>query len=350
MTITTKPFERRYAEQCADLLQYLWKEDKEGRIVRFNWAYLQNPNTTEAVTAVIAVNEEDEVLGFRGYHTLTAYFGKQERRVAYIADTVVSPNARRQGILQKMTAYSFQFLIENNIHCISNLGPSWPPYHGYKKLQFEDLHDFTSRYKVNFGRLLMTKLFGCRNVVSFEDKEISSKNITYIVSCIVPDDNILAQIKNEKIEGQIMPCRNIVTLKWKASHPNVHYVFAYAIDVNKELKAFMWFKTYGNGLFNLGLYQSSDKEILRKCYKFFSSTCKPIIVAAWDWAIADASKEVLNILHFYKIPYLNRIRKNPPAIVRSLNEKDDIIDWVHNGIDIRQADNWIVDKLEADSF
>jgi hypothetical protein len=350
MEIEIKPFVERYSEQCADLLQYLWKEDSAGRLERFKWAYLQNPNTKDAVTAVIAVNENDEVLGFRGYHTLSVYFGNQERRVAYIADTVVSPNARRQGILQKMTSYSFQFLLNNGIYCISNLGPSWPPYHGYKKLDFVDLHEFTSRYKIYAIRLVISKLFKCK-VNSFNDKVLEKRgNVTYFLSRSVPDDTILSQINDFKKKGIIMPCRNLDVLKWKAYHPNTKYVFAYALDENNVLKSFLWFKTYGNGVYNLGLYQHDDKKIFRRCYKLFNSICAPIIVAAWDWAITEQSKKSLNELHFYKIPFLNRLRKNPPAIVRTLVVSDNGLKWDLDGIDIRRACNWIVDKIEGDSF
>lgn len=350
MNIIVKPFSIDYTTKCADLLQYLWKEDSQGRFERFKWAYLQNPNTKEAVTAVIAVNEDDEVLGFRGYHTLSVYFGNNKSRVAYIADTVVSPNARRQGILQKMTAYSFQFLIDNNIFCISNLGPSWPPYHGYKKLNFEDLHDFTSRYKAYPLRLLKAKLIGYSEILPNEDIVEKQSELTCVVSTRIPNDNVFCQIKNEKNKGIIMPCRDLDVLKWKASHPNVKYVFAYVLDEKNVLKAFLWLKTYGNGMYNLGLFQSSDDNAINMCYHLFQRTCRPLIVAAWDWAITDDSKKILKKLHFHSIPFLNRVRKNPPAIVRSLRIVGNEICWELEGIDIRHASNWIVDKIEGDSY
>ena len=350
MQIEIKPFNKDYSVKCADLLQYLWDENREGRMARFNWAYLQNPNTCDTVTAVIAINEKDEVVGFRGYHTLKAYFGDNERRVAYIADTVVSPYARRQGILQKMTDYSFQFLLDNDIFCISNLGPSWPPYYGYKKLHFEDLHEFTSRYKIYPGRLLFAKLLENQYKKPIDEYVEKKENYSVYISNKIPNDKIVSQIKDEKKDGIIMPCRSLETLKWKASHPNSKYVFVYALNKENELKAMLWFKLYKMGVYNLGIYQQSDTKAFRACYNLFKSKCQPTVVAAWDWAITEESKKALDKLFFHRIPFLSKIRKNPPAIVRTLVNSESELSWTLDGIDIRQSNNWIVDKIEGDSF
>lgn len=347
--VTIKPFTTEYTEKCADLLQHLWKENAADRIDRFVWSYLNNPNV-DFVTAVIAVNEQDEVIGFRGYHTLQIYLGKEKRRIAYIADTVVSPNIRRMGLFKKMTEYSFQFLIDNDIKLISNLGPSWPPYHGYKKLGFSDLHIFTSRYRFHLTRLIKAKTLGYNKPILESDYTKQKSGITYYVSNKLPNDNVLSQIDNASDESLIMPYRGIDNLKWKSAHPKANYIYVYALNESGKLLTFLWFKYIENGVYNLALYQSVDKSTLGKAYKLFAKHCKPTVVAAWDWAITSQSKKILDRLNFVKIPFFYRLRKNPPAIVRSLVSDDKGLNWVFNGIDISKAENWIVDKIEADSF
>lgn len=344
-----KPFSGEYTERCADLLQHLWKEDAPNRLKRFIWAYLNNPNV-DVVTAIIAVNKQNEVIGFRGYHTLQVYVGNEKKKIAYFADTVVSPTVRRMGLFQKMTKYSFQFLLDNDIHLISNLTPSWPPYYGYKKLDFKDLHIFTSRYKFHLIRLIEVKLFGYRKSILDSDKIKCKKGITYHISNKLPNDNVLSQIDNAKDVNLIMPYRGIDILKWKAAHPNADYIYVYALNERGDLLTFLWFKHIGNCIYNLALYQSIDKSILRRSYKLFKTCCKPSIVAAWDWAITHQSKWILKKMCFIKIPLLNHIRKNPPAIIRTLIANNGDLKWDFNGIDISKAENWIIDKFEADSF
>ena len=157
MGITIKPYSQEYAKQCADLEQYLWKEDEQGREIRFDWAYTNCP-VHEKPLCVIAVDENDEVMGFRGYFMNKYVIGNTETLVAQLSDTVVSDKARRQGIFQKMTNFSLQYLKDNGVSSIINLSPSWPPYHGYKKISFEDLSQFHSKYKFGICNLINQKL------------------------------------------------------------------------------------------------------------------------------------------------------------------------------------------------
>ncbi len=78
---------------------------------------------------------------------------------------------------------------------------------------------------------------------------------------------------------------------------------------------------------------------------------RPSILEIWTWALDEPMKQNVKALRFKSVPFNNKIKKNPPAIVRSLLEDDTgQTDWVMDGIDIRKARNWVVDKFEADSF
>lgn len=350
MELTIKPFTEKYTERCAELLQYLWKEPEELRVRHLRWGYLQNPNNDGVVAAVIAVNENDDVIGFRGFHLLKAYFGQQEEKIAYMSDTVVSPKARRQGIMQKMTNYSFDFLRENGIFCIGDLGPSWPPYYGDKKLTFEDLSIFFRKFRLFPSQLFNQKVM--KRVRTWEVFHTTEKNglVTYHVATDITDE-VLKQIPDNRVDGVIYPGRDMVTLKWKAEHPDAHYVFAYSLDGQGKVISFIWTKTCDGWRFNLALYFSSDMINMRHTFQLFKKVTKPSVLEAWTWALTDNAKDCLKAMHFHCLPFINKIKKNPPAIVRSLKEKSDgTIDWMIDGIDIRKSGNWKIDKFEADSF
>lgn len=57
------------------------------------------------------------------------------------------------------------------------------------------------------------------------------------------------------------------------------------------------------------------------------------------------------MLGMHSIPFINKIRKNPPVLVRTLQtNQDGDLNWIVNGIDIRKVENWSISKLDLDSF
>ena len=352
MNITIKPYSKEYAKQCADLQKYLWKEDKQGREERFDWAYDKNPNNTEPLS-LIAVNENDEVLGFRGYFLNRFFVNNEELLVAQIADTVVSKKARRRGIFQKMNNHSIEYLSEKNVPFLLNIGPSWPPYYGYKKIGFEDLAPFHSKYRFSLINLLNCKLFKidrCKwreNIREFE-KKVDNK--TYIISNKI-SDNTLSQIETFKKINPISSFLTISNLKWRSKRPNRNYIYAYVLDNEGVLISFVMFKTNDFYNYDIGLLLTKETKTIKLLMQLFRRKYKPAVIAAWDFALHEKDKLVLKKLGMYSIPFINKIRKNPPALIRALQENEDgSLNWIINGVDIRNIENWTISKIDLDSF
>lgn len=351
MNITIKPYSHEYAKQCADLEQYLWKEDKQGREARFDWAYTNCP-VYEKPLCVIAVNENDEVLGFRGYFLNKFVVNGNNVFVAEICDTVVSPKARRQGVFQKMTNYSLPYLKENGVKMILDLGPSWPPYHGYKKIGFEDLEQFHSKYRFSICNLIGQKLFKKDRSGWNERKEInqSMNGLTFHVSQSV-DDSVISQVNGLSSTARIYSSLAFDILKWRTTRPGKHYVYVYAMDDLGKLHSFAMFKTKDYFNYDLGLYLSDEMDTFVQLFHLFKKEYKAATVAAWDFALDEKSNGMLKKIGMFSIPFINKIRKNPPALIRTLQtDQDGNLDWNIGGMDIRKVENWTINKLDLDSF
>jgi len=351
MEITIKPYSAEYAVQCADLEKFLWKEDKHGREERFKWEYTNCPNYDHPL-CVIAVNEENEVLGFRGFFLNKFIFNDEINTVAQIADTVVSDKARRMGIFQRMNKFALEYLSENNINMILDLGPSWPPYHGYKKLGFEDLAPFHSKYRFSLINLFVQKV--CRN-----DRAdwINKQEFTRLDGglefhlCQNITDDVLKNIEVLRHTGKINSYLDFSNLKWRTKRPNGKYVYAYAKNSDGRLLSFIMLNTSDYYTYHLGLLLYDDLKVSKKLFKVFVKEYKPAIIAAWDFAIDDRERKFLSKLGFLSIPLINKIRKNPPALVRTLLKNGDgSLNWCVNGLDIRKVENWNLSKLDLDSF
>lgn len=351
MEITIKPYSDEYAKQCADLEQYLWKEDKLGRENRFDWTYTNCPNYSKPLS-VIAVNEYDEVIGFRGYFINKFIFDRQELVVAQICDTVVSKKARRLGIFQKMNEFSLNYLLENNVKLILNLGPSWPPYYGYKKIGFEDLAPFHSKYRFNFWYLFLNKLLK-KNRSFWADKTdftVEKKGIKYCITNKVSDE-ILKQVSQLDKTSRIHSSMNFENIKWRTNRPNKKYIFVYAVDKNEKLHSFIMLNTTDYYSYEIGIMKYDDPDVLRTSFKHFCKVHKPAIVAAWDFAIDKEDEKMLCKFKMHSIPFINKIRKNPPALLRTLQKNEDgTLNWIINGIDVRKVENWSISKIDLDSF
>ena len=235
------------------------------------------------------------------------------------------------------------------MYCISDLGPSWPPYYGYKKLGFEDLCQFRSRYYVRLDYFIGNKLLGSRLNTNFSRSK-TVENITYCVSDHAPE-GVLSQLPATSHEGKIESIKDINNLLWKGSHPSAHYVYAYALNTRGELQSLYWLKTSDGMTYNMGLHFAQDNKMAKRLFRYFVRVCKASAVAAWSFALDANDQQLLKTLRMFKIPFINTIRKNPPVIVRSLKTKEDgSIDWMINGLDIRKPENWIINKYDGDSF
>lgn len=351
MEITIKPYSTEYAKQCADIERYLWKENKEGREIRFDWTYTHCPNYSKPL-CVIAINENNEVIGFRGYFLNKFFFANKEIIIAQLSDSVVSNKARRMGIFQQMTIFSLNYLTENNVTMILNLSPSWSPYHGYKKMGFEDLAQFHSRYRFNFCQIF-AKVLLKRKREHWSNKEtfkIEKNGITYCVLQKIGDD-ILEQVESLENTVKIHASHEINNLRWRTQRPDRHYIYAYAIDNNKKILAFVMFKTLDYFLYDIGFMLYNNSKILKKLFKTFCHNYRPAAIAAWDFALDEKNHKMLRMLGMHSIPFINKIRKNPPVLVRTLQtNQDGDLNWIVNGIDIRKVENWSISKLDLDSF
>ena len=350
MDITIKPYSKKYFKQCAELQKYLWKENKVNREIRFEWAYNNNPNNTIPLS-VIAVNENDEVMGFRGYFLNSFKINNQEFLIAQLSDTVVSEKARRLGIFQNMTNYSLEYLKKNNVAFIVNLSPSWAPYYGYKKIDFADLASFHSVYRFSLINILKERVFKIqRNDLYNIEFERSFNDNTYIISNEA-NETILSQVEILKKQDLLCSSLNLANIKWRTKRPSSNYIYAYVLNKEEELLSFMMIKSKDFYNYDFGLILTKEMESLKKIMQLFRKTYKPAAVAAWDFALSGEEKLQLKKLGMYSIPFINKIRKNPPAMIRTLHKNEDgSLNWIVNGVDIRDVNNWSISKIDLDSF
>jgi hypothetical protein len=140
-------------------------------------------------------------------------------------------------------------------------------------------------------------------------------------------------------------------LRWRLSRPGKGYVCAYALDASGRLCAFMLFGTTDYYNYHLGLCLSDGTEAFKPLFRLFRRKYSPATVAAWDFAMDEADRQLLKKMGMVSVPLINRFRKNPPALVRTLQrDGEGRPDWMFGGADIRKAAHWSLCKFDLDSF
>ena len=210
---------------------------------------------------------------------------------------------------------------------------------------------FHSKYKFGFGSILSEKSF--RKKRSWKERKetvVSMKGITYHIASSI-DQSVIAQVEQLVSTSHIHSSLSIDILKWRTSRPGKDYLYAYTMDASDKLYSFMILSTVDYYNYNLGLFLSDHPETFKLLFRLFRKEYKPSTIAAWDFAMDDSSRKLLNKVGMVSIPFINKIRKNPPALVRTLQTNEDgSLNWNIGGVDIRKVENWTINKFDLDSF
>ena len=350
MEYTLKLYTQIYFEQCAEIQKYLWKEDFEERKRRFDWTYHKNPNYHKCLS-IIAVSTNDEVLGFRGIFLNKFIIGDKSEIVAQICDTVIIPSARKQGIFSKMNLFSIEILRKEGIKLILDTGPSWTPYYGNKKIGFTDLVPLHNMYNISILRLFKDRFFRDESrSFTFNNIEVVKNNIKYKISDTLSDKEILSVCALDKSDT-IHSSLDFNNFRWRISRTNKLYRFVQSFNTDGSLLSFMMLSTTDMKDYNLGLILFVDKRCLKQSFKLFKKYCTPTQVLAWKPISSERDVKILYQMGFYALPFLSRIKKNPPSLILSLqhNETNDI-NWIVNEVNVLDIFNWNLRKLDLDSF
>ena len=346
------PFEEKYADACAQLLGHLWKRDPERRRALFRWKYLENPNRP-APLCLIALNEKDEVIAFRGYTADTVKMGAERHRVAKIADMTVHPSYRRRGLFERMTRLSADHLYTQGVGLILGLSPSWPTYYGYQKIGGEELSPFKSLFRFGFisgAKHALSHWFGRlrRPAPGTFLREKTKDGYRYVLSDKL-DPELAARIMAlQRLERPVGTELSGEALVWHGKSPAARYVYAYACNPAGEPAAFFLLRTTDGFGYQLGCALFGDDKCAKELFRFFSRTMRPSVVAVWSFALAESRRRLLKKLGFWSIPFLWKMRKNPPVVaIRTDARKKD---WDIGGVNIRDIGSWEIDKLDNDSF
>lgn len=332
MIISIKPYEARYRDGVVNVLQYLWPWDEQERYSRFEWEYFGNPSHPEPL-AIVAVNEDDDVVGFRGWVPGKIRSNDRSYLVARAADAVVSPKGRRQGVFTKMTLFSLNYLRENGVDAILNLTSNEQSNPGNLKLGW-----------VAIGRLNIW----CKIVLpirfnkSLNDlKVIKTKDYSIEIMPNIPEgmsiQNDSDKITFSMLEGQ---------LDWFAKCPMGKYISFVLKNLKGRVVGVCIFRENGKRKASLVYTNFKDEFSGRLMLKYAFKYLPAWLITVWGMALSKKKAHVLSKAGFLKIPFFEKIRKDPPILVRCMNDPMFQEGWFLGDRDIRDMNNWELNSID----
>ena len=327
------PYSTNYLEGVIDVLQYIWDDNENCRLKKFLWTYCQNPNSKE-VLAVIAIDQNEEVVGFRGWVAGKIKVKDKFYNVVRAADAVVNPSSRRQGIFEKMTTYSIEYLKGKGIAAIINLSSNKYSNPGYKKLGWKDLSLFDIWYRINIFSSPKKEFVPSR--MNYEDGIIEIFN--QIPSTLVLPKQTTKQLSFILTEKE---------LAWLLEKPNAYYTGAYSIDKNGILTSLFILNKATKNKYFMNYFYASNSKIASKVFNEITKRISYRFISVWAFALPEMKTNLLHKLKFHNLFY-KKLKKKPPVLIKSLltfeNGKEN---WMIEGLDMRDIKNWEINLIDS---
>lgn len=320
------PYSKEYKKGVIDVLQFIWGNTEEYRYKRFEWQYEHNPIHSE-ILALIAIDEHNKVIGFRGW--VPATFSKDKLLLVRAADAVVHKNARRKGVFEKLTYESLNYLESKGCKIILNLSSNRYSNPGYRKLGWKILCDFDIWYKYN------AKILGKAD--SLKSIFYKNNNIKFYKS--LPKDINLNSFSDRNFYINL----DTTVLNWLSESPDTFYFSALSSDVFGSITSIFIFKLYGRRT-SLAYFNYSDHAVARKTFKESLKRIDSNLIGVWAFALPREKIKFLKSMFFLKIPFYKMIKKKQPALIKTIFTGDDNSASVTH---LENINNWEINNIDS---
>lgn len=319
------PYEDKYKDGVVDILQYLWGKSYEYRAERFIWQYYNNPYHNE-ILALVAVDDSNRVLGFRGW--VPATISKDKILLVRAADAVVHKDARRRGIFERLTKDSLEYLKLKGCKAILNLSSNKFSNPGYVKLGWQKLAKFDIWYFIN--------IYGKRNK-NIANKQYKENDI--IINNAIDTSNIFI---NDSIKHYFINLDNEI-IKWLCNRTSSKFIFSYSKDKNNKITSLFIFSYFGKKS-SLQYFSYTDFSIARYTFKETMKRIDSKFISVWAFALPKNKKQFLKKIFFIQIPFYRIIKSKPPILVKLI---DGVSIESNCSERIDNIDNWEINQLDS---
>lgn len=342
--IIYEKYTEKYKNQVIDLLRFLWKDRSEDmRKMLFEWKYEQNPYFPNTMFIALLNNR---VVGFRGYLIVPSILNNKEFYTIRLADGVVDPIARRQGIFRELNRFSLNYLFNDSrfkgVLTLTSNKDSTPVY---LKLGWKKLVNKAPLFRISILGVIKRYLF--KNL-KFNESEINCDGLTYKISESLNFDTTHL----DKLASGNIKKNKVCTLKksdwysWRFKNPNKNYVYATCWR-NEELMGFILLDN-SKKYCSIVDYLFIDKSTLKSLLAVTLRELKPAITMQWT---VTKNQELLNIFRrngFCSFDFLVKDKVRPVLIATPQLDQEKY-SWSYDGLDLSEEKSWDLNLIDSDA-
>ena len=341
--ISIKDYSKDDKASIINLLGYLMKGFSELEIIElFEWRYERNPYNTKPI--IILAFSGDTLVGFRAY--LIQYFIISNKKMTVIspADTIIHPEYRRRGIhsmLNKQSLEKLHLEYPNN-SILLNTTTSKYAMPAYLKADWSPCSHKNKVYGYRFSifnifKLLLKKDENSNHVDKFS---FSNAGLILEVTRKINKNKILEFIKNNRDKSKLTNIRDEFFFDWRYSHERDKYLLILCYS-NKTMVGYSILKKSSNYEYSIEEYLAVDTKVLRSMLKAIQRKLKIPIVRTIIFSDED-KRRMKSCGFFVESNFFIKILKRQrfPVLVRPTKPNLTNDDFIIEGIDIRDIENW----------
>lgn len=331
----------------------------------FAWKYLDNPYL-EGVQILLVEDEDASLAGARPVFPLLVSIGGEHHTALVLADTMVHPDHRRQGIFRRMTERTLELYRDEGHAMIFNF-PNYRSRPLYLDSDWRQVEEWTTYYRVADPRRvayarsdratfqLAGRLAGPIAAAYHALREWTASNVTPGEEVTVrrettPPVEALATLYRSNVPDEIHAVRDETFYGWRLDNPQWEYV-TYLAERDGEPVAAVIAATADQG----GVLTTRIADVAPLACDHLTGELTALLARIIDdYADTDLfgapsgviPESVLTDFGFLPddSPPLNAIADVTIKVVRPFDDR-----WEIGGLDVADPDNWRTTFLEIDT-
>ena len=332
----------QYKSGVIDLLKYMWNEyDENGRYKLFKWRYEDNPYEEPIIFLAV---EKDLVIGFRAFIAQLFVKGDRQYIVFSPADTIIHRDHRRKGIISALNDKCIEEInmkYQNKDILLINTSTSKPSMPVYLKQGWKKSNGLRRFYfKHSLINYLYSSINGNTKIFTPEVIEVNTKAYKIVVSKEVNSKELSVFSLNIKNPNRWTNIRDTRFFDWRYNFLPEKYYFIYCYHEN-SLQGYLIIKKSTDKKYALDQFEAVNNKVFKALVHTAYKILK--IVQLRSYAFLPEEKNLLMRNGFLPEPIAllkSMGIQRFPILVRPKNPQPEETDFIVEGRDIRDINNW----------
>ena len=334
--------------EVVDLLKYLLGNNFDSNLAYFKWKHHDNPYLKDPLGIVALYNKE--IVGFRGYFATKWCFDNKEQLILCPGDTCVHPDHQRKGLSLAM-GYEAMREYTSGYRIFLNLSSNIKSSPGYLKMGFVPLAPkryfqiFKKRSLINGIRFIM----GSKKKSDLTHEAIPLGKFDDIIISRTPESNEMNEVIVNQDCVKIRLLQDQDFFRWRFKNVRKEYIFYYYKPLD-SITGYLVVEVSGDRIRNGNIldYGESDGKAIEKILKYIISSEHFQALTIQNFWANDSLIRIFQRLGFNQHS-AQHVSSEPPFLIRPVKEKFNEEDWVIEGMDIRDANNWEIKPICSDA-